>query len=511
MIRTIARKEFLTSLLTYRFAFAFAACALLMGLSAYALADDFARRLDTHRAELLREEEQLKEIKVYAQLKLYTHRPPSPLSIFSEGLERRLGNILHFGHALVPTMLTWRKENNPLMDAFPAFDLTTVAGLLFSLMGLFFAFDAVCGESEAGTLRLMGSNAVARHQILLGKWIGGMLCAALPGLAGFLVALLVVSNAPEIHFTGDEWLRGSLIIAASLVYMSVFYLIGLCLSVRVRLPATALVLGMLIWTLTTIVLPTASSYLVGEMMPMRTEPAAREAREKAERDFREEFRGLYEIVDEGRGYGFTSFRSSTLGEYITGNGFLREIVPKMQAFYAEIEPRRARAAEEIGRLEDRIMADRIAQVETDRSIRRAFLAPALAGAAAALAGTDLASYQDFIRHARQCRMNLVTALEERSTYASLRFFTGNRLEEFYTREETAALMERMRQTKERRPYIREKDWESIDLSALPEFPEYRASFWRSLPRAAVDLNILALANAVLLLLALRGFVRRELV
>jgi len=513
MILTIARKEFLTSLLTYRFAFAFSASVLLMGLSAYALSADYAGRLDTHRAELIREDGKLDQIKVYALLKLYNHRPPSPLSIFSEGLEKRLGNILHFSHVQVPTMLSWRKENNPLMDAFPALDLATIAQLLFSLMALFFAYDAVCGEREAGTLRLIGANQVARHQILIGKWIGGMLCTSLPALAGFLTALVIVATAPEIHFTSDEWLRAGLIVAATFAYISLFYLIGLCLSVRARLPATSLVLAILIWTLTTVVLPTAATYLIGEVMPMRTEQAARESRERTGRELQQELNGLWDIVNKGEGYGFRSYRGTNLGNYIVGNGFVREILPEMQAVYAEMEPRRIEGAEEIARLEDRVMDDRISQVEADRFVKRLLLIPTFSQAAASLAGTDLASFQQFIRYARQCRQSLVADLKARDIFSSLRFFTGNRPDEFYTREEMEELMETLREKRggERPPYRRMEDWGNIDLAQFPQFAAFRTTLADSLPRAAADLSSLALANVVLLLLALRWFLRRELV
>ena len=93
MILAIAAKEFLTSLLTWRFGLAFGACAVLMGLSAYALVDEYALRVEAHEVEVAGARAELDNIKVYAQLLEYrpfTHRPPSPLSIFGEGLEGRL-------------------------------------------------------------------------------------------------------------------------------------------------------------------------------------------------------------------------------------------------------------------------------------------------------------------------------------------------------------------------------------------------------------------------------------
>ncbi|MFA6111102.1 MAG: ABC transporter permease subunit [Candidatus Latescibacterota bacterium] len=506
MIWTIARKEFLTSLLTWRFVVSLGACVVLMGMSALVLGDDYAARVEIHRAEVSREQARLDQIKVYAQLELYVERPPSPLSVFSEGLEKRLGNVLPFSHAHVPTMLTWRKENSPLMDAFPAFDLATIAGLLFSLLALFLSYDAVAGEREAGTLRLIGANAIARHEILVGKWIGGMLCAVLPALGGYLVALAVLT-IDAVHLTGADWLAALLIIAASLAYLSLFYLAGLCLSVRFRLSSTALALGALLWAATTIVLPTVSSYLVAETMPMLTEGAAKAARKEAGERFRRQFGGINAIQAAGVGASYHVDGTSPLGTYLTGAGLYREVVPQLQAFYAEAEPQRTLAAEEIGRFEDQVVADRVTQVELDRLLSRVLVAPALGHAAAALAGTDLDSYQGFIAYSRRCRHDLVRFLQEHEVFASPSFFTQDRTEELLSRAEAEARVNAHLPPKVRWP----DQWTPLDHSTWPGFAAYRAPVASGLGRAAVDLAILGLGNVLLLLLALRWFLRRQLV
>ena len=56
-----------------------------------------------------------------------------------------------------------------------------------------------------------------------------------------------------------------------------------------------------------------------------------------------------------------------------------------------------------------------------------------------------------------------------------------------------------------------RDWDQADLSGLPAFPPYRATLSEVMPHAAVDLALLALANVLLLLLAVHGFLRREVV
>ena len=63
-------------------------------------------------------------------------------------------------------------------------------------------------------------------------------------------------SEPAVHFTGDEWLRIALILLATLLYASLFYLLGLWLSVRVDRPATGLVVAISIWAVFTVVVPT---------------------------------------------------------------------------------------------------------------------------------------------------------------------------------------------------------------------------------------------------------------
>ena len=526
MIGTIARKEFLNNLMTYRFAFAFAACVSMMGLSAYALAGEFAHRVDAHQAQLISERAELDNIKVYAQLleyPPYTYRPPSPLSIFSEGLDRTLGNILHFSHGYVPTMLTAPQESSPLTHAFPAFDLATVATLLLSLIALFFAYDSVSGERQAGTLSLLLTHPVPRSHVLLGKWLGGLLCTFLPTAAGFTVALLIVVGEPSMHFTDDEWLRLAVILAAAFLYLSVFYLVGLYLSIRVDRPATCLILGISIWVLFTVVLPTTSAYLVGELMPMDREAVARQERQAAERRIGYGMNDLTELVrSDGlpvRGRSGGGFLRDTM----IGSGFHREQIPKIQAFYSQYELRRIAAAEEIGDLEDHVLADRIAQVELNRTIGRILITSAFTEAISTLAGTNLSSYRRFLDHTRRCRQNLIAWMRESDLFSSPRYFTTDDVARAATKQELVSLSDSLKSRSDLSPSDRRslilratgatdyREWDPIDLSQLPAFPPYRATLNSVLPDTAVDLVILVLANVLLLLFAVHGFLRQDLV
>ena len=316
MIRTIAAKEFLTCLLTWRFGLAVAASVVLMSVSAAVLRADYARRLDAHEAEVARIRANLEDIWIYATLEETVSRPPSPLSVFSEGLEKRMGTTLRFSHAKVPTMLTWKKETNPLVAAFPPFDLATVAGLLFSLMAVFFAFDAVSGEQEGNTLKLMAANRVARGKILVGKWLGGGACSLLPAAVGFLVATLILAGSPQVSLSGAQWLRVGLIFSAVVLYTSAFYLVGLAVSSRARQSGTALVACIAVWAGCTIVAPTMIPYVVGEVVPLPPERELKAQWEEIDHRLGKEFhRGLRCTPSTGQKLGWYKREFRAPGEW----------------------------------------------------------------------------------------------------------------------------------------------------------------------------------------------------
>ena len=513
MILTIAAKEFLANLLTWRFGLAVAASIVLLSVSAVVLRADYARRLDAHEAELARIRADLEDIKVYAQLEETVSRPPSPLSVFSEGLEKRMGTILRFSHAKVPTMLTWKKETNPLVAAFPPFDLATVAGLLFSLMALFFAFDAVSGEQEGNTLKLMAANRVARWKILVGKWLGGGACSLLPAALGFLVATLILAGSPQVSLSGAQWLRVGLIFAAVVLYTSAFYLVGLAVSSRARQSGTALVACIAVWAGCTIVAPAMVPYVVGEVVPLPPERELRAQWEEIDHRLGKDFhRGLHDLEKEfarqmepgywgllGVGQTYSTLSVGSVAGYYR---LYREAVPFLTGFYRDFEPRRMAAAKDIAELEDRLVNGQTRQVRITHGVSRLFVAPAFRGAVSALAGTDLRSFEEFIAHARRHRAALAAWMREQGLFTSVLFYSPVPEDRLHSRQET----------------LRRWKWNlqwppgghGVDRSRVPRFPDYRPAVATLFGGAAPDLTVLLAANGLAFFLGLRWFTRRQI-
>ena len=103
------------------------------------------------------------------------------------------------------------------------------ASLVLSLFAILFAYDAVSGEKERGTLRLSFANNLPRGIFILGKIFGSFLALAVPLLVPILLGcmLLPLLGAP---MTSDDWFKLGCIILAGLLYFGVFLTLSVFMS-----------------------------------------------------------------------------------------------------------------------------------------------------------------------------------------------------------------------------------------------------------------------------------------
>ena len=78
---------------------------------------------------------------------------PTPLGIFAKGLDENLCRPWDLEAVGVEISNEKQKSLNNLFKLFTPPDLLYVIKVILSLCAMLFAFDMVCGEKEAGTLR----------------------------------------------------------------------------------------------------------------------------------------------------------------------------------------------------------------------------------------------------------------------------------------------------------------------------------------------------------------------
>ena len=259
MLITLIRRELLDNLMTFRFAAAVFITLLLVVANTVVLLKDYEQRLTAYNTATQESYQKLRKEKAYSRYAMWliVHRPPNPLSIFNLGLDKQVGNEIAVYHAFVPTIWDAEKHgaDNPFLNLFTSIDIALVFQGVLSLLALVFAYDALAGERERGTLRLVLTHPIQRGYILFAKYISAMLCLLVPLLISLLLSIILLTTSTSISWSADDFLRIGGIILTSLLYVSLFYLIGLCISAMTRRTSTALMLSMFAWGFLVLVYP----------------------------------------------------------------------------------------------------------------------------------------------------------------------------------------------------------------------------------------------------------------
>nr|AAW84303.1 hypothetical protein [uncultured Poribacteria bacterium 64K2] len=143
-------------------------------------------------------------------------------------------------------------------------DWAFVIGYVLSLIALLFTFDAVAGERERGTLRLMLANSVPRHTVLVGKFLGALMSVSIPFALAVLINLLVLSTSSTIHLSIDAWGRLGIIFFLAILYTCLFLALGLLVSSRVQRSAVSLVILLLTWVTLVVFMPSVLALIASD-------------------------------------------------------------------------------------------------------------------------------------------------------------------------------------------------------------------------------------------------------
>jgi ABC-type transport system involved in multi-copper enzyme maturation permease subunit len=228
MLISIIKREFQDNLFSFRFSVTLIICLVLFLTSAYLMSSDYQRRLEHYSAARSEQEGKLNE-----QL-------PIPLSVLAKGLDNSMG---------------YDQQHNALFSVFDSLDFMYIVKVALSLMAIFFSFGVISGEKEAGTLALTMSNSVSRSKVILGKWIGNYVALMVPFLIAVIIELLVINLSDSINTEDEVWIRMGLIILLSLVYISVFFGLGVFISVVTKKASTSLILSLMLWAVLILAVP----------------------------------------------------------------------------------------------------------------------------------------------------------------------------------------------------------------------------------------------------------------
>ena len=276
MLMTLIQKEIMHHILSVRFVALLLMCVLLIPLTLSINYRKYNQNLVDYQESVKRTQTEAKENPPNAQdpnvevSKFFLK--PTPLSVFANGLEEALPTYLGMTRNGVRQGSAGVAQAS-LAYALGNLDFLFIVGTVFSLLALLFTFDAVAGEREAGTLRINLSNPLPRDLFLWSKLIGGYIVFVVPFLVSFLFGLLLIvwQGFPLGEFKIAASVFGLTLI--SLLYIAVFFAIGVVISTYLDNAKTALIVAFTFWVFAVLIAPRGAFVVAKLVAPTRTEQA----------------------------------------------------------------------------------------------------------------------------------------------------------------------------------------------------------------------------------------------
>ena len=521
MIGIVFKKEMLSHLLSQRFAACTVLAVVLIIANGVLTSQTYIYKKASYLTQRAVEETKLHEITYYSVLGWdwlmspnggfkpkaapRALRAPRPLAVFAQGAERQAGQavkVMVFNVPYQAEEVSPFQSSNPYLAIFAFFDMVYIFQLVLGLLAVLIASEAISGEKEDGTLRLMLTTNASRAQVLAGKVLAGLTTLAIPTALGFILLTILLLGTENIEVGVGEWVRVGLLFALSLLYLLVFYLIGLAISCATHRSATSLIYALFAWALLAIVLPNSISALLNEQANMGEKHA--EAHHKAAQVWKEFDQ---EVTDLARAHGQTKYFPTDMVEHVhtegrgtviygagTGTYSKRDgQIPRVYLTNVADSPSLAKF-QDIVRSGERLRLQYAQRAWNEKApliegfprrierwndqLQRLLPAGAFAQAAGLLAGTSRREYYDFIDQVRAYRGQIITFLEDRDAFGSREWFNDD-------------------------------DGWRADLRDLPRFREHAWTVAESLSHAFPALTALSLYAAVLFVLANRLFARYD--
>ncbi len=507
MLLTLIRRELLDNLMTFRFAAAVFITLLLVVANTVVLLKDYEQRLTAYNTATQESYQRLREEKTYSYYigKLVAHRPPNPLSIFNLGLDKQVGNKINVYHGFVPTIWDAEKHrsDNPFLNLFTSIDIALVFQGILSLLALIFAYDALAGERERGTLRLVLTHPIRRGYILFAKYISAMLCLLVPLLISLLLSIVLLTTSTTIFLSTNDFLRLGGIVLTSLLYVSLFYLIGMWISAMTRRTSTALMLCMFVWGFLVLVYPNLILTAV-EITPQPDTQASaynqiKQMWEEFDRENKQLLRNdpvLGPLSRDGEGWGFyveggeytfgMSEDKPSILLYFFQTGFYagkigaesEPQVPRLQNYYRFYNRETVNTVQRTWLVrEPALEAIYIHPANLGRTLLKFSPAGLYDAATEAWAGTNLEDIQDFFNAVQRYRRAVLDYFDDEKIFESRQWFAA--------------------------------DHGTADWDALPQFSFQRSGVDVNAKRALPDLFLLLMTNLILFTVIFLIFVRSE--
>jgi ABC-type transport system involved in multi-copper enzyme maturation permease subunit len=383
MLKLVIEKELRDILTSTKFTVSFGACAALILLAFFMGAAGYkadVARYDAARRENLKQMEGLTDWIMVRNNRIFL--PPRPLASLVAGVSNDIGRTTEVhGRGELPQDDT-RYGEEPVFAMFRFLDLEFIFQTVLSLFAILFAYDAISGEKERGTMRLSFANPLPRHTFLAGKLIGSFIALAVPLLVPILIGCAALSLL-GVPLSADEWARLALIVAAGILYFGAFLTIGIAVSAMTARSSNAFLALLVFWIFAVLILPRSAILIAGRAIDV---PSVDDINAK-------KFRYSEQLFTEDRlkMSGFTPAKTADM----------RKMVEEFQMFMGQIADERQKKMDEFStRLNEERANRQAVQSAAALGIARVSPSASFSLAAATLAGTSVSMKDRYLEAAQ---------------------------------------------------------------------------------------------------------------
>ena len=464
MFLTIVKKELLANLLSLRFTISLLLCFVLILVSAYTMREKYETQVQEYSAAVKMRKEILEKATSIGELGggYNLDKPPVPLSIIADGLDTIAGKVVTISIVGEPTLEGAVLKSDPMYGFFGTLDSVFIIKIVISLLAILFAYDAISGERERGTLKLILSNSVPRASVILSKWVGSYISLILPFIVSLLIGLLIIISSPYIAFSGEDWVRLGLIVLVSLIYIWFFSVVGLFVSVKTNKAATSIIVLLFVWVLFVLVIPKTTILLAKQIYRV---PSVQEIQGQKDAVTQQ---ALKEIMEHVKPDKMPEEIKSIKDPQERGKAFQDFMVKKQEEMIAKIE-------EKHGQIEGAYRDKRNRQIQIGMDLSRISPVSSYTYTTAALARTDFEHQETFVRAAKRYQMD----------------FTR-----FYNEQVREIIKTGIQEAK-------------LDLTGFPEFRFRQETLDESLTHVWIDIILLLLFSTTFFMLAVISFLRAD--
>lgn len=267
MLMTLIQKELRAILLSPKFPATFAICSLLIILSVLIGIREY--RASVKQFEIGRQltDQQMREQTNWSSVHNKAFRNPDPMQIFVSGVTFDLGRWSFIDNDNSSRLQNSVYSEDPIFAVFRFMDFSFIVLIVLSLLAIVFTYDAVCGERESGTLRLVFSHSISRAHYLVAKCVGAWLGLIVPMLVPILISLLLLQIF-SVPFTGSDWLRLILLMLVALLFLTFFVVFGVLMSSLTRRSSISFLLSLMGWVLFVFIIPRMGILAASQIVPV---------------------------------------------------------------------------------------------------------------------------------------------------------------------------------------------------------------------------------------------------